>query len=199
MNDLDARILPAYTTAVEEITEVIVNRAPTAGPSEPFRCAGCAELSARCAELSARIDLLSAQIESQNIAKQIEKMGICLVDVEVFFGNFMSTESKTTLGSMRGDRNGGANYIRTNDRPTLQRFKLDLVKTHVKECAANNALYKKIVRTYGESEIKELFDFVLSLESNQFVGGGVGANSSEGSGGALSALEQDRAIEWWTD
>ena len=124
-----------------------------------------------------------------------------MVDVEEFFGNFMSTESKTILGSIRGDRNGGAHYIRTNDRPTLQRFKLDLVKTHVKECCAanNNALYKKIVRTYGETEIKELFDFVLSLDSNQFGGGGVGTNSSEGSGGALSALEQDRAIEWWTD
>jgi hypothetical protein len=33
VNDLDAKILPASVTVVEEITDVIVTRASTAGPS----------------------------------------------------------------------------------------------------------------------------------------------------------------------
>ena len=201
---LDAKILPASVTIVEEITDVIVTRAPTAGPSEPFRCTGCVELSAqieaqnvRIESQTARIETLSAYIESQKISKQIEKMRICLVDVELFFGSLMSTTTRMILGSIRGDRNGDAHYIRTYDHPTLKQFKLNLVKTHVHECASNKTLYNKIVKTYGKEQIKELFDFVLSLDSNQF-DGGVGSSSSADSG-ALNESEQDIAREWWTD
>ena len=208
---LDAKILPASVTIVEEITDVIVTRAPTAGPSEPFRCTGCVELSAqieaqnvriesqtaRIESQTARIETLSAYIESQKISKQIEKMRICLVDVEEFFGSLMSTTTRMILGSIRGDCNGDAHYIRTYDHPTLKQFKLNLVKTHVNECASNKTLYNKIVKTYGKEQIKELFDFVLSLDSNQF-DGGVGSSSSADSG-ALNESEQDIAREWWTD
>ena len=183
VNDLDAKNLPASVTVVEEITDVIVTRAPTAGPSEPFRCTGCVELSAQIEAQNVCIQSLFTHTELQS-----QKMRICLVDVEEFFGSLMSTTSRMILGSIRGDRNNGdAHYIRTYDHPTLKRFKLNLVKTHVNECASNNTLYNKMVKTYGKEQIKGLFDFVLSLDSNQF-DGGVGSSSSAGS-----------AREWWTD